>query len=102
MCLNTTRMHICKNSCLLAEPLFTIQSYLMLSTSKSTSIFHLACTEEGKLNLTDASVQAHITARTTIIQQNNETAAPLELAQMLITMYRSMALYESDFYTSGP
>lgn len=100
VCLNTTRMHICKNSFLPAEPLFSIQSYLMLS-SKSTSIFYLPRTEEGKLNLTDASVQAHITARTTIIQKKHEAAAPLKLAQMLITMYRSMVLYESDFHTSS-
>lgn len=96
----------------------------MLFTSKSTSIYYFIRTgEEGKLNprmpRCPSSEQhnrkiflpkRHLRRedflynsvnwifKNKIIWKDNETAAPHKLAQMLITMYRSMALYESDLH----
>lgn len=52
MHLSTARMHISKRHTKIAafaEMLFTIQSYLMPSTSKSTAIYNFICTEVGLL-----------------------------------------------------
>lgn len=44
------RKKVCKNSCLLTELRFNIQSYSALSTSKNASTYYYFICTEGKLN----------------------------------------------------
>lgn len=66
---STARMHISKRHTKIAafaEMLFTIQSYLMPSTSKSTAIYYFICTEVGLL-YTWMPVSDHRLAKNNII-----------------------------------